>query len=426
MKTIIERLVLEVTRRCNHNCAHCMRGPKENLDMSKELIDIIINDNVSYKIINFSGGEPTLNPDVIIYTIDRIIEKHIPVRSIQMITNGLIFNPDLVDAFNRFVEYRRNIFEEEIKKASLPEEIIEELRDYYELTNYSACIDFSNSKYHPGVSKEIKKQYIDRSKGIRINDYNLTEWQVVKTGNATFGEEYKPGFNPLLIDYDEKNDTQIFLSNELYKFYQKRNIGKDYYSDKLRKPFGYLYITANGEITSNGFGTFKDIDKYNYGGLGDFNPNELVEAKLAFLEESDERLLLEDVEKCISQKHINPYAIPKIRRINRTKIYSKKCIPIDKDAIMKILGLENKDNEKNDRRNILVKAPIDYSNLPKELHDFIYNEAPKGFDDLIYSKAEAVTYRPRRKLLYPAYEPIEKRKQYVKEYKPLYNKEDYK
>ena len=32
-------LILEVTRRCNMCCAHCLRGEAENIDMQKETID---------------------------------------------------------------------------------------------------------------------------------------------------------------------------------------------------------------------------------------------------------------------------------------------------------------------------------------------------------------------------------------------------
>lgn len=33
-----DSLVLEVTRRCNMNCAHCIRGETENIDMQHEVL----------------------------------------------------------------------------------------------------------------------------------------------------------------------------------------------------------------------------------------------------------------------------------------------------------------------------------------------------------------------------------------------------
>ncbi len=32
-------LILEVTRRCNMCCAHCLRGDAEDIDMEKETVD---------------------------------------------------------------------------------------------------------------------------------------------------------------------------------------------------------------------------------------------------------------------------------------------------------------------------------------------------------------------------------------------------
>ena len=74
MKFDIESLTLEVTRKCNLACEHCMRGDAKNVNMTYDVIDKVL-DNEEINSINqlgFSGGEPTLVPDLIIYTIDKI------------------------------------------------------------------------------------------------------------------------------------------------------------------------------------------------------------------------------------------------------------------------------------------------------------------------------------------------------------------
>lgn len=38
MKIAIDDLILEVTRRCNMCCLHCLRGEAENLDADIDLI----------------------------------------------------------------------------------------------------------------------------------------------------------------------------------------------------------------------------------------------------------------------------------------------------------------------------------------------------------------------------------------------------
>ena len=53
-----------------------MRGPSQNINISKEDVDLILNminkENITVNAIVFSGGEPTWNEDMIIYIIDKI------------------------------------------------------------------------------------------------------------------------------------------------------------------------------------------------------------------------------------------------------------------------------------------------------------------------------------------------------------------
>lgn len=51
----MDRLSVEVTRRCNMNCDFCARGKAQSLDISKEIIDKTL-DEVS-KITGLYNGE---------------------------------------------------------------------------------------------------------------------------------------------------------------------------------------------------------------------------------------------------------------------------------------------------------------------------------------------------------------------------------
>ena len=64
-------LILEVTRRCNMCCAHCLRGEAENIDMQKETIDKVLDLVDKIEHVTFSGGEPSLNLPLIQYFFDR-------------------------------------------------------------------------------------------------------------------------------------------------------------------------------------------------------------------------------------------------------------------------------------------------------------------------------------------------------------------
>lgn len=39
----VDSLILEITRRCNMKCLHCLRGESENLDMSIKMVDAVFS-----------------------------------------------------------------------------------------------------------------------------------------------------------------------------------------------------------------------------------------------------------------------------------------------------------------------------------------------------------------------------------------------
>lgn len=82
-KLLMDTLTFEVTRKCLQECKFCMRGKSQNIDMQKEVVDaLFFNSDYQITDINvlfFSGGEPLLNPYIIEYIIDIIIETGIYV-----------------------------------------------------------------------------------------------------------------------------------------------------------------------------------------------------------------------------------------------------------------------------------------------------------------------------------------------------------
>ena len=84
----VDSLVLEVTRRCNMHCAHCLRGDAECVDMQKETIEKLLPMLQSVSEVTFTGGEPTLNLDIIEYFFRRMKEVHGYTPAFFVATNG--------------------------------------------------------------------------------------------------------------------------------------------------------------------------------------------------------------------------------------------------------------------------------------------------------------------------------------------------
>lgn len=91
----VESLVLEVTKRCNQNCDHCLRGCARNVDMAKETVDKVLDNVRHISSIVFTGGEPTLNLPIIEYFFEEVKRREIGVGYFWLATNGLDYEKEL-------------------------------------------------------------------------------------------------------------------------------------------------------------------------------------------------------------------------------------------------------------------------------------------------------------------------------------------
>lgn len=107
-------LSFEMTRKCNMDCIFCARGKAQNIDITKEIIDKTLDEiqDVFIYVIRLNGGEPLLNPDMIEYLVDEIINRHILVSEMAVFTNGTVRNETVKKAFRKFSVYRESINDE--------------------------------------------------------------------------------------------------------------------------------------------------------------------------------------------------------------------------------------------------------------------------------------------------------------------------
>lgn len=247
-RLILYNVSFEVTRRCNMRCSHCMRGEAQNIDMTKDMIDAFFDtknkDYVLEKIhhILFTGGEPTKNADLIIYTINKIIDEDLPVCHIGMVTNGLLFIPELMDAFNKFNYYRNLKLKAELYRDYIDEQERAEIA--YNLNkDYHVSVSFSTDRFHPPISNEIKELYRLQAVGLDINEKELDEGKILKTGRSTAGIE---------------------LVNKGCAYCSSKGITDDY-----KEILDCVHITSKGGIHLGGDGSYDYIDSNIIGKVGD-------------------------------------------------------------------------------------------------------------------------------------------------------------
>lgn len=94
MKYNIDSLVIEITRKCNMKCPHCLRGPAQNKEIDGRYIDTLFK-NVNYvSTITFTGGEPSLAPHKIRETIELAKKNGVEFGNFYIATNGKNVTPD--------------------------------------------------------------------------------------------------------------------------------------------------------------------------------------------------------------------------------------------------------------------------------------------------------------------------------------------
>jgi len=84
----VNNLIVEVTRRCNMRCEHCMRGAAQKLDMSEEVISAMFRGMGYIGDITFTGGEPTLAVPVIEKVIAEARVTGVTIGNFFVVTNG--------------------------------------------------------------------------------------------------------------------------------------------------------------------------------------------------------------------------------------------------------------------------------------------------------------------------------------------------
>lgn len=104
----IRNLSIEVTRRCNMACSHCMRGNAMALDISHASIRNVLCRVRGVHSINITGGEPSLNVKAMRYLLSCLKRRGIPVDRFYIVTNGSLssISPDFIETCCALYDYQ--------------------------------------------------------------------------------------------------------------------------------------------------------------------------------------------------------------------------------------------------------------------------------------------------------------------------------
>lgn len=205
MNLKVDDLIIEITRNCNLNCDHCLRGENQNINMSDEIIDNIFEKIDQFSSLTITGGEVFLNVSGINRIIHNIKKYNMDMNYFYIATNGTIFNYDILKC----------------------------IYELYELSEYKdmSCVEISNSEFHDyeieNNSSDIINQYRDNQEKFRM----------------------------LKIVSDRKRLDTNYLINEGKCDYGNRDIPSQVFSYGLNKEeltiMSNFYINVHGNIVTN-------------------------------------------------------------------------------------------------------------------------------------------------------------------------------
>lgn len=105
MHVLTPIISIEISRRCNLDCSHCMRGEAQNSKISTELLNKFFDDVKSANVLVISGGEPFMCYEEIKSLIEVIKSKHVFIPKVLIVTNGTIYDERIYKLLEQNFEY---------------------------------------------------------------------------------------------------------------------------------------------------------------------------------------------------------------------------------------------------------------------------------------------------------------------------------
>ena len=113
----VNQLVIEVGRKCNLRCEHCLRGEPEDTTIDVAMVKKFLKEFTYISVITFSGGEPTINKDELLECIMYCKARN---KKVTIISNGTLIDDELL--VKKYVEtmIRRTFGTENAMKLGKP------------------------------------------------------------------------------------------------------------------------------------------------------------------------------------------------------------------------------------------------------------------------------------------------------------------
>ena len=214
----IKSLRLSLTGECNYQCFFChgegsKMGDKREENSKEEMYSLIkeaIKNN--YTDITFTGGEPLLKLNDIIWYLNKLSEDNLKPY-ITIVTNGSLIEDRLLDAIENYVGDKKEIFKFNFSMHSLKDDVYLSIV----LPNYKENKKIKKKSLLEKVKENIKKIKA-RNLQLKLNFVLLKGYNTSKTDIEEildFAYENKVDY----VKFLELLVTEDLIKKDMYKFY---------------------------------------------------------------------------------------------------------------------------------------------------------------------------------------------------------------
>ena len=91
-KILTPHLGIELTQKCNLNCSHCFRGAARNRNISKDILEKVLDEVKYVKTLDLSGGEVFWGYEQLKTLLETAKQKDVRIDYCSMLTNGTIYD----------------------------------------------------------------------------------------------------------------------------------------------------------------------------------------------------------------------------------------------------------------------------------------------------------------------------------------------
>jgi len=193
-KCQLANLAIELTRRCNLRCEHCLRGDAQERDINAHTIDLLFKQISYVNSLTLTGGEPSLCPDLIKQVVDSCYYYDVAVDNFYIATNG-ITHKDYSDFMAQVIRLW-----------------------YYCSDNEISSVHISNGLYHRDAASANPVNFENHPlKAFRFCEipkprYKYLPQLILKQGRA----DKIPGAREIVLDYIQRPEDYSSIEGLVY------------------------------------------------------------------------------------------------------------------------------------------------------------------------------------------------------------------